>query len=101
LSCDPTPSRASRTRKTTSDFCIASSERRRAKILHRGGELGRGLDSGRVDQAERVHLLVAALELEGQLDRVAGRAGQAVDDQAVALEEPVGERGLADVRAGR
>src|ERR1017187_10176100 len=31
LSCWVTPSRASRTRKTTSDLCMASSERRRAK----------------------------------------------------------------------
>jgi hypothetical protein len=31
LSCCVTPSIASRTRKTTSDLCIASSERRREK----------------------------------------------------------------------
>ena len=69
------------------------------KIFDRGGELGRGLDSGGVDQPEGILLAVPPLEVERQFDGIARRAGRLVDDEPVALEEAVGERGLADVGA--
>ena len=88
---------ASSTRNTTSARWIASRARRREKYSTGERQLRGRLDPRGVDQAERVHPAVAALEFEGNLDRVAGRARDGAHDQPVALQEPVGQRRLAHV----
>ncbi len=69
------------------------------KVLHGRRQLCGRLDARRVNQPERVELPVPALEIEGELDRVAGRSRALVHDKAIALEEPVGERRLPHVWA--
>ena len=93
-SCEVTPSVASQTTSATSARSAARCGAQRRVVLDRLRDLGRAADAGRVDEQQ-----LAAVDLDRRVDRVARRARDVGDDHALAAEEGVDERGLADVRA--
>src|SRR3954452_23899853 len=66
----------------------------RRVVLDRVLDLGLAAQAGGVDEDHP-----PAVDLERQVDRVAGRAGDVGDDHALGAEQAVDERRLADVRA--
>ena len=67
-----------------------------AELLDRLADAGLAPHAGGVDQH-----VVLTVALERHLDRVARRAGLVERDQPLFAEQPVDQRRLADVRAGR
>ena len=86
------PAAASTTNRMTSASSIAT----RAWSWTRSSmsRAGLQLEAAGVDHRE-----VAAVPFAGAIDAVAGRAGEVLDDRHPLTDEPVEERGLADIRA--
>ena len=93
-SCSTIPSDASKSTSATSARSAAWSARSSRVVLDALPLLAAAAQARRVDEHER---RVAALQ--HRVDRVAGRARDLRDDHALAADEPVQERRLADVRA--
>src|SRR3954452_6834365 len=65
----------------------------RGVVLDRFGDLGLAAQAGRVDQDQ-----LTTVDVERQVDRVAGRARHLGDDHPLGAHEAVDQRALADVR---
>jgi hypothetical protein len=93
-SCAVIPSVASQTTSATSARSAGPLGAQRGVVLDVLGDLGLAAHARGVDEDH-----VAVGVAQRQVDRVAGRARDVGDDDALLAEDPVDQRGLADVRA--
>ena len=89
-----TPSWASQTTSGDVGALDRPLRAQRRVVLDGVRDLGLAAQPGGVDEDDP-----AAVDLEREVDRVAGRAGHLADDHALLAQQPVDERRLADVGA--